>query len=52
MGTFDILNNSIEHVALVQNIDLLGNMDHEVSVVGKWILIQNKKHCCRQLLNH
>ena len=40
---FDIINNISENVTLVQMIDSLGNVNHAVSVVRKWILIPTTK---------
>ena len=40
-GTFDILNNISEYVTLVKLMDLLGNANHAVSVVGEWIFDSN-----------
>ena len=37
MGSFDILTDISEHVALVQLMDSLGNANHAISVVGYWI---------------
>ena len=41
IGTFDILNNFIKHVTLVQIMDSVGNVNHSVSVFGKWIFDSN-----------
>ena len=38
---FGILNNISEYVALVQITDSLGNVNHAVSVIGKWISDSN-----------
>ena len=40
-GTFDILNNTSEHVTLLQLMDSLGNVNNAVSVVGMWIFDPN-----------
>ena len=37
------MNNISEHVTLVKLMDSLGNVNYEVSVVGKCILIQMEK---------
>ena len=39
--TFDILNNISDHVTLVKLMDSLGNINHAVSVVGKFIFDSN-----------
>ena len=39
--TFDVMNNISEHVTLVQLMFSLGNVNHALSVVGKWILDSN-----------
>ena len=46
-GTFDILDNISEYITLVQLINSLGNVNHSVSVVGKWIFCSNFKKPCR-----
>ena len=33
-GAFDILNRLSEHVMLVQLMDILGNVNHAISIVG------------------
>ena len=35
IGSFGIINNISEHVALVQLMDSIGNVNHAVSVLGK-----------------
>ena len=40
---FDILNDIIEDVTLVQLIDLLENGNHDISIVGHWIFDSNYK---------
>ena len=40
---FDILNDISEDVTLVQLMDSLGNANHDISVVGYWILDSNYK---------
>ena len=40
---FDILNDISEDVTLVQLIDSLGNVNHDISVVGYWIFDSNYK---------
>ena len=37
MGSYDILTDISEHVTLVQLMDSLGNLNHDISVVGYWI---------------
>ena len=44
IGTFDIKNNISEHITLGKLMDLLGNVNNEVSVVGKWIFDSNNKN--------
>ena len=39
--TFDILNNISENITKVQLTDSLGNANHAVSVVEKWIFDSN-----------
>ena len=41
MGTFGITNNISEHVTLAQLMNLIGNTNHAVSVVGKCIFDPN-----------
>ena len=38
---FDILNVISEDVTLVQLMDLLGNVNHYISIVGHWIFDSN-----------
>ena len=40
-GTFDILNDIIENVTLVQLIKTLGNGNHVISIVCYWIFDSN-----------
>ena len=40
---FDILNNISEDVKLVNLMGQLGNMNHDISVVGYWIFDSNYK---------
>ena len=42
-GTYKILNDISENVTLVQLMDLLGNVNHAISVVGYWIFDSNYK---------
>ena len=42
-GTFDIMKNISEHVTLVKLMDLLGNMNHALSVVRNCIFDSNCK---------
>ena len=45
MGSHDILTDISEYVALVKLMDYLGNVNHDISVVGYWIFDSNyKKH--------
>ena len=41
MGSYDILTDWSENVALVQVMDYLGNVNHALSVVGYWIFDSN-----------
>ena len=41
--SFGIMNNISENITLVQLIDSLFNVDHEVSVVVKWVFILTTK---------
>ena len=34
---FDVLNNISEYVTLVQLMDSLGNINHDIIIVGYWI---------------
>ena len=43
IGPFDILNNISKYVTLVQLMDSVGNINHAVSVVGKWTFDSNYK---------
>ena len=42
-GYYDIMIYISEHVILVQLMDSLGNLNHDISVVGYWILVSNLK---------
>ena len=42
-GSYYILNNISDYVTLVQLMDSLGNMNHAVSIFGKWIFDYNYK---------
>ena len=44
---FDILNEIIEYVTLIQLMDSLGNLNHTISIVGNWIFDSKyKKAIC------
>ena len=38
---FNIFNNTSEHVTLVQLMGYIGNVNHNISVVGYWIFDSN-----------
>ena len=38
---YDILKNIIANVTLVQLMDSLGNVNHDISVLGSWIFDSN-----------
>ena len=38
---FDILNKISEYVTLVQLMDSLGNINHDIIIVGYWIFDSN-----------
>ena len=40
-GNFGTINNISEHFTLVQIMDSIGNVNHAVSVVSKWIFDSN-----------
>ena len=40
-GSYDILTDISEHVALVKLIYSLGNVNHAISVLGYWIFDSN-----------
>ena len=40
-GSYDILTDISEHVTLVQLMYSLGNVNHDISVVGYWIFDSN-----------
>ena len=40
-GVFDILNNISENITLLQLMDTLGNVNHDISIVGYWIFDSN-----------
>ena len=42
-GYYDILKDISENVTLVQLMDLLGNVNHGISVFGYWIFDSNYK---------
>ena len=41
MGSYDILTDISEHVTLVQLMDYLGDVNHDISVFGYWIFDPN-----------
>ena len=41
MGEYKILENISENVTLVQLMDSLGNVNHAIIFVGKWIFDSN-----------
>ena len=41
MVSYDIMTDISEHVTLVQLMDSLGNVNHDISVVGYWIFDSN-----------
>ena len=41
MGEYEILEDISANVTLVQLMDLLGNVNHAISVVGSWIFDSN-----------
>ena len=43
MGSFDILTDISEHVTLVQLMYSLGNVNHDIIVVGYWIFDSNNE---------
>ena len=44
---FDILNDIIEDTTLVQLMELLGNVNRAISIIGHWIFDSNyKKELC------
>ena len=44
---FDIINDISENVTLVKLMDSLGNVNHDISIVGNWIFESNyKKALC------
>ena len=40
-GYFNIFNDISEHVTLVQLMDYLGNVNHNITDVGYWIFDSN-----------
>ena len=40
---FDILNDINEALTLVQLLESLGNVNHDISIVGNWIFDSNYK---------
>ena len=42
-GSYDILKDISEYVTLAQLMDYLGNLIHDISVVGYWIFESNYK---------
>ena len=42
-GVFEIMNDTIVNVSLVQLIDTVRNVNNEVSMFGKWIFDSNYK---------
>ena len=43
-GSFDILNDISENFTLVKLMGTVGNLYHEVSILGYWILNSNNKN--------
>ena len=44
---FNILNDFSENITLVRLMKLLGNVNHDISIVGHWIFKSNcKKALC------
>ena len=41
MGSYDIMTDRSENVTLVQLMDSLGNVNHDIGVVGYWIFDSN-----------
>ena len=41
--TFVILNNVSEYITLVQLMDSLENLNHDISIVGYWIFDSNNE---------
>ena len=41
MGSYDIITGISEHVTLVQLMDYLGKVNHDISVFGYWIFDSN-----------
>ena len=39
--TFDIIHDISENITLVQFLDTIGNVNHDVSVSGRWIYYSN-----------
>ena len=53
-GSFDILNDVSENVALVQLLDTLGHVNNNTSILGYWIFESHYKkslHLIRNLLD-
>ena len=42
-GSYDILTDISENVTLVQLMDSLGNVNHDINVVGYWIFDSDYK---------
>ena len=42
-GRFDILNDNIKNITLVQLVDKVGNVNHSVSIFVHWIFDKNYK---------
>ena len=42
-GSYDILKDTSENFILVQLMDYLGNLNHDISVVGCWMFESNYK---------
>ena len=41
MVSYDIMTDMSEHVYLVKLMEYLGNVNHDISVVGYWIFDSN-----------
>ena len=42
-GSFDVLNDISDHMKFSQLMDLIGNANHTMSIVVKWIFYSNFK---------
>ena len=51
-GSFDIIDDIMKYVTLVQSMKIVGNVSHAVSISGTWIFDKNYKNHFHWENNH